>query len=74
MGSKPARLIVCLCMIAGRPSVEHSKIGVQNSVPPISNFNFRPGKQAFADPFRLVEVERSTGDAVNYQGGPGPEG
>jgi hypothetical protein len=26
-------------MIAGRPSVEHLKIGVQNSVPAISNFN-----------------------------------
>jgi hypothetical protein len=25
-----------------------------------------------ADPFRLVEVDRSTGDAINNQGPPGP--
>ena len=55
-------------MIAGRPNVEHLKIGVQNSIPPVSNSNFCAGKQALPDPFRLVEEGRSTDDAVtNYR-------
>ncbi len=55
-------------MIAGRPSVEHLKIRVQNSIPTMSNSNFCPGKQALPDPFRLVDDERSTDDAVtNYR-------
>jgi len=55
-------------MIAGRPSVEHLKIGVQNSIPPISNSNFCPGKQTLPDPLRLVDEECSTDDAVtNYR-------
>ena len=61
-------------MIAGRPSVEHLKIGVQNSIPPISSIKFCPGKQVLADPFRLVEVVRSTGDAINNQGPPPAQG
>ena len=55
-------------MIAGTPSVEHLKIGVQNSIPPISNGNFCPGKQVLPDPFRFVEEGRSADDAVmNYR-------
>ena len=62
------RLIEYFGMIAGRPSVEHLKIGVQNSIPPISNGNFCPGKQVLPDPFRFVEESRSTDDAVmNYR-------